>query len=97
MSGQKQSHCFKALVKGRVQGVGFRVFTHECARKHQVSGWVRNTPDGNVEVYAQATEVDLTNFLTDLYQGPIMSRVDNIDIEWSRTDNPPSDKFTITR
>ncbi len=58
------------VVKGRVQGVGFRFFTVRAARRHDVSGWVRNLPDGSVEVQAQGTASSLESFREDLNRGP---------------------------
>ena len=96
MSEEKDANCLHAVVKGRVQGVGFRVYTREAARKHNVNGWVRNRPDGTVEVFAQGEELDLTEFLTDLYRGPVMSQVADIDLEW-RHEEPSHESFDIVR
>ena len=72
-----------AIVSGRVQGVGFRMFVLEAARRHRCRGWVRNLPDGRVETEAEGNEQDLTELLTELYRGPVLSRVDDIDVNWS--------------
>ncbi len=66
------------LVCGRVQGVGFRWYVHREASELQLSGWVRNTEDGDVEVVAAGTAEDLDELRTSLRRGPRGSRVDRI-------------------
>jgi acylphosphatase len=66
------------LVKGRVQGVGFRWFVHREAAALQLSGWVRNTEDGDVEVLAAGPAEDLLELAQALHQGSRGSRVDSI-------------------
>lgn len=58
------------LVGGRVQGVGFRYFTQRTAVRLGLTGWVRNLPDGGVEVEAQGSREVLTSFESALRQGP---------------------------
>jgi acylphosphatase len=89
-------NCFHAIVHGRVQGVGFRVFTLQAAQRHNIRGWVRNLPNRCVEVYAEGDDLALTEFLTDLYRGPIMSHVDNIELEWDKKE-PAHEQFEIRR
>src|SRR5262249_42896941 len=48
---------------GRVQGVGFRVTAEWLARKFPVTGWVRNLPDGGVELLAEGTDAAVEDFL----------------------------------
>ncbi len=68
------------LVAGRVQGVGFRYFVRAQARRMNVRGWVRNTPDGRVEAVATA-EVDvLVLFEERLRRGPELSLVDGLEV-----------------
>jgi acylphosphatase len=62
-------------VHGRVQGVGFRFFTADRARKHACTGWVRNAPDGGVEMEVQGDEPDLATFRQEINEGPVLSRV----------------------
>lgn len=66
------------LVEGKVQGVGFRKFTRQAARDHQITGWVRNLEDGKVECVAEGKEDDLDNFLHQISLGPIGSQVVNL-------------------
>ncbi len=67
------------LVRGRVQGVGFRWFVEAEARTLGVNGWVRNTPDGCVEVLAAGSREQLAALRARLQQGPRASRVDAVD------------------
>jgi acylphosphatase len=96
--GEKEhvTNCFHAIVHGRVQGVGFRVFTREAARRHTIRGWVRNLANGCVEIHAVGDELALTEFLTEVYQGPVLSHVSNIDIAWKQTAEEFGD-FAILR
>jgi acylphosphatase len=51
---------------GRVQGVGFRYNTASIARRHEVSGFVRNCPDGSVEVVAEGNPQEIDKFLREV-------------------------------
>jgi acylphosphatase len=66
------------LVRGRVQGVGFRWFVHREASELELKGWVRNTEGGDVEVVVAGREEDLTELRTSLHRGPRGSRVDKV-------------------
>ena len=66
------------LVRGRVQGVGYRYFALEAAERRAVRGYVRNLANGEVEVHAEADEVSLELFKQELQQGPRMARVREI-------------------
>lgn len=68
------------LVSGRVQGVGFRWFTEREALKRGVQGYVRNLPDGRVEVLAQADTGTLAGFCARLRKGPAAARVDDVEM-----------------
>lgn len=66
------------LVKGRVQGVGFRWFVHREAAELGLRGWVRNTDAGDVEVVASGSPETLAELKTALRKGSRGSRVDAI-------------------
>ena len=66
------------LIRGRVQGVGFRWFVHREASELELHGWVRNTEEGDVEVVASGTPDDLSELRSSLHRGPRGSRVDNV-------------------
>ena len=67
------------LIKGRVQGVGFRYSCYAQARRLGLGGWVRNTPEGDVEVWMEGpVKEQLESMLTWLRQGPPYARVDQV-------------------
>ncbi|MGA7295007.1 MAG: acylphosphatase [Terriglobales bacterium] len=67
------------FVRGRVQGVGFRWFVEREAHILQISGWVRNNPDGSVEILAMGTRDQLAGLRSRLQDGPRAARVDRVD------------------
>ena len=67
------------LVRGRVQGVGFRWFVEREAHILQIAGWVSNNPDGSVEVLAMGTREQLSGLRSRLQDGPRAARVDDIE------------------
>lgn len=93
---EQHPNTFYAVVRGRVQRVGYRVFARECAHRHKIRGWVRNLPDGGVELRAEGDELSLTEFLTDLYRGPVLSHVEHIDLKWEHSE-PECTGFSILR
>ncbi len=82
------------IVKGRVQGVGFRAFTQDHALRKGLHGWVRNLSDGTVEVQAEGQKSNLEAFIQVLQQGPPFSRVMDILVDWN-TLNRQTEGFTI--
>jgi acylphosphatase len=66
------------LIRGRVQGVGFRWFVHREATELELRGWVRNTEDGDVEVVASGSAEDINELRTSLRRGPRGARVDQL-------------------
>lgn len=69
----------KFLIRGLVQGVGFRFFAQRAAARHQVSGYVRNLPDGRVEALAEGEAQAVEDFKKDLSVGPAYAKVDEIE------------------
>lgn len=67
------------VVRGRVQGVGFRWFVEREAHMLGIAGWVRNSSDGSVEVLAMGTRDQLLGLRSKLQQGPRASRVDDVE------------------
>lgn len=70
------------LISGRVQGVCFRMETERTAVRLDVSGWVRNRPDGTVEAVIEGDSDDIEKMLSWCRQGPPQSRVDHVDVRW---------------
>ncbi|MGE0451680.1 MAG: acylphosphatase [Vicinamibacterales bacterium] len=68
------------MVKGRVQGVGFRFFVERAARVEGLHGWVRNLPDGRVEIQAEGEVESLERFERRVWQGPPAARVDSVEV-----------------
>jgi acylphosphatase len=71
----------RALVSGRVQGVGFRFFAQDAAREAGVRGWVRNLPDGRVETVAEGEENAVARYLEKIRRGPFGGSVTSCDVE----------------
>lgn len=71
------------LVSGRVQGVFYRAATQEKARGLGLTGWVRNRPDGGVELVACGTETELDALERWLWQGPPAARVESVVVSAS--------------
>ncbi len=67
------------VVRGRVQGVGFRWFVEREAQLLGVDGWVRNNYDGSVEVLATGTREQLARLRERLHAGPRAARVDEVE------------------
>ena len=74
------SEAVHITVLGRVQGVGFRYFTERTARSLGLVGWVRNRPDGSVEVYAEGPADRLDALRSRLHDGPPLARVDRLNV-----------------
>lgn len=66
------------VVRGRVQGVGYRWFARELAESLGISGWARNREDGTVEAEAEGTREALDEFVARLKDGNPSARVDEI-------------------
>ena len=71
---------FHAIIHGRVQGVGFRYNTHREARRRRLGGWVRNLPDGTVEVVCEGESKKVRSFAEWLGTGPPGAHVTRIDL-----------------
>jgi acylphosphatase len=77
------------LIRGRVQGVGFRFYAQDVAEELRLAGWVRNLPDGSVEAYAEGPRADLDAFIDRIRQGPPLSRVEAVTPAWQTPQGTP--------
>jgi acylphosphatase len=71
----------KVKIKGYVQGVGFRYWAYRHAATLGIKGYVRNCPDGSVEVLASGESQDVENFLRLLSRGPSGAVVEEVEVE----------------
>lgn len=71
-----------AIVQGIVQGVNFRYYTSRRAAELGLTGWVRNRPDGTVEVIAEGPKPALDALLRWLYTGPPSADVEHVTADW---------------
>ena len=78
------------VISGRVQGVGFRYFTQDTARREGVTGWVRNLPDGCVEALAEGDVEAVTRVERALRIGPRGARVERVYVD----DEEPTGAYT---
>ncbi len=75
----KRAHIW---VSGRVQGVWYRATARDVAQRLGLTGWVRNLPDGRVEIVAEGDETALEEFIKWCWEGPPLARVDNVEVVW---------------
>ncbi len=72
-----------ATVSGLVQGVGYRAFAQKSAMHLHLTGWVKNRPDGKVEITVTGPEDSLENYIAQLRKGPAFSHVKHVETEFS--------------
>ena len=72
----------RLLITGRVQGVLFRRYAEKQARELSITGRVKNTLDGDVEIVCEGKEEDLVSFISLMRKGPSMARVRDVQIEY---------------
>ena len=86
----------KVKIYGRVQGVGFRHFTVQNARRLNLKGWVMNMSDGSVEALIAGAPDDVEKMLEKLKEGPATARVDRFESDSAEPDSLP-DSFSVKR
>ncbi|MBD3384732.1 acylphosphatase [candidate division KSB1 bacterium] len=79
------------IVKGRVQGVGFRHFARVQAKQRGLVGMVKNLSNGNVEIYANGKEEAVREYLNTIRQGPVSADVSDVDSDWQESSNTYDD------
>lgn len=85
----------RAIVHGRVQGVGYRHFAITRGERLGLEGIARNLADGTVEVQARGPRESLDIFIDELKQGPQFARVTNVDVNWN-VELPRFDGFDVS-
>lgn len=76
-------HCVHLLIRGRVQGVGYRYFICRRAETLGLSGWVRNRHDGAVELEAEGSQPALEALVAAARRGPTHANVTAVEETWS--------------
>lgn len=71
-----------AIVTGRVQAVAYRTYVQESATELELVGYVKNLPDGSVEVVAQGYPDILKEFVEYLHEGSLRAKVDSVAVDW---------------
>ncbi|MFH1767646.1 MAG: acylphosphatase [Candidatus Omnitrophota bacterium] len=90
MEEAEQAHVY---FTGRVQGVGFRFTARFLAQRYAIKGWVRNLPDGRVELLAQSQTKKVIQFLDNL-RGDFKGYITNEETQWRKADND-LDEFRV--
>ena len=71
----------RIVVTGRVQGVGFRAAAQRMGKQLALVGWVRNTPEGSVEIHAQGPSEYVERFVLWCHRGPTAAYVEGVSVE----------------
>jgi acylphosphatase len=72
----------RCVIVGKVQGVQYRVYAQDSAVALDLVGYVKNLPDGSVEVLAQGMPETLKEFVEYLYEGSLSSAVESLSVDW---------------
>jgi acylphosphatase len=78
---QIRAHVF---ISGRVQGVGYRYFTKNEAKRRGANGWVRNLPDGRVEAIFEGSRTVVDEMIRWCHAGPTAAVVKDVAVEYER-------------
>lgn len=94
--GSSETVKARLIVRGRVQGVGFRRFVFKQAQNFPISGWVRNNIDGSVEIEAIGAPMVIADFCREVAKGSFLARVDEIaEVGRETCHNVPIGQFVI--
>lgn len=72
----------RMLISGRVQGVCFRMYMEDEARRHGVTGWVRNLPTGQVESVCEGEKEGVEQVVRWAHRGPPAAHVEDVEVTW---------------
>lgn len=79
MSDKIRAHIF---VSGRVQGVYYRSNTKKIAEKLDLKGWVKNLPDGRVEIICEGEKEKIEKIIRWAKRGPLLAKVNGVEVNW---------------
>jgi len=82
------------VITGHVQGVAYRAYVQESATELELVGYVKNLPDGSVEVVAQGFPDILKSFVEYLHEGSLMAKVESVAVDW-RTARRTYTEFSV--
>ena len=91
MKETKSTHRAHAFYSGRVQGVGFRYEAESVAHRMGLTGWVKNLPDGRVEVVCEGPKEKIEQMLSELQDGPLGRHIKKVDCAWETPTNEFND------
>jgi acylphosphatase len=84
----------RIFIKGIVQGVNFRYYTQKRAVEYSLTGWVKNTADGRVEILCEGTEAKIRELVEWCKEGPEKAYVEKIETKWEEYTGEFND-FTV--
>jgi len=84
------------IISGKVQGVFYRMNTKNKAKEFGLTGWVKNTPDGEVKILAEGEEKNLKELIKWCYNGSEEAKVNKVEVEWKDVDKKEFEMFEIT-
>ncbi len=76
---KSRAHLF---IRGKVKGVGFRIFMSEVALAHQLTGWVMNLPDGNIEAVYEGKKTSIEAAIRKCSEGTVSASISRMDVNW---------------
>jgi acylphosphatase len=79
--------CTHLVVSGRIQGVSFRANVRRKASELELKGYVKNLPDGNVEVVAEGNEEKIKELIEFIKKGPGIARVSGVQVNHKMPEN----------
>lgn len=85
------------IIEGTVQGVGFRQFVKYKAKKLNITGWVKNLPDGRVEALIEGSPENVRKMVDVCKRGPFLAHVKKIDVNWNHKPEPDIISFTVIK
>ena len=91
MKAVKPTHRVHVFYGGRVQGVGFRYTAEAMAQRLGLTGWVKNLPDGRVEIVCEGPKEKIEAFFSEIHQGMLGRHIQKTDCVWEDPTNEYED------